>query len=190
MSYLGHQIGSGQLAVPAHRVQAMREYGRPKTKRQLRAFLGSVSYYRQFVKNFSKWSSVLTPSTSLSAPRVVSWTWEMECAFRNLRVSLCHYVVLNVPCISDIFVLYTDTSGWGLGACLHVIRENEELPVAFYSRQLQGAEHHYSITELESLAIAAAVEDFEFYLFGAAFTVYTDHRACTSLLSSKYLNKR
>ena len=114
----------------------------------------------------------------------------MESAFRDLHVSLCDYVVLNVPCISDIFVLYTDASGWGLGACLHVIREKEELPVAFYSHQLQGAENHYSVTELESLAIVAAVEHFEFYLYGAAFTVYTDHRACTSLLSSKYLNKR
>ena len=53
--------------------------------------------------------------------------------------------------------------------------------MAFYSRQLQGAEHHYSVTELESLAIVAAVKHFEFYLYGAAFTVYTDHR-CMSLL--------
>ena len=98
MSYLGHQIGSCQLALPAHRVQAMKEYCRPKMKRQLRDFLGSVGYYHQFVKNFSKWSSVLTPSTSLLAPRVVSWMLEMERAFRNLRVSLCDYVVLNVPC--------------------------------------------------------------------------------------------
>ena len=28
----------------------MREYGRPKTKRQLRAFLGSVGYYCQETK--------------------------------------------------------------------------------------------------------------------------------------------
>ena len=59
--------------------------------------------------------------------------------------------------ISDTFVLYTDASGWELGACLHDIRE-EELLVALYSHQLQGAEHHYSVTELESLSIVAAVE--------------------------------
>ena len=100
---------------------------------------------------------------------------EIESAFRDLRVSLCDYVVLNMPCISDMFVLYTNASGWGLGACLHVIREKEGLSVAFYSRQLQGEEHHYSVTDLESLAIVAAVEYFEFYLYGAAFTIYTDH---------------
>ena len=64
----------------------------------------------------------------------------MEAAFDNLRVSLCSAVMLNVPCMSGSFVLYTDASGWGLGACLHVRRNDKELPVAFFSRQLQGAE--------------------------------------------------
>ncbi len=44
MSYLGHQVGCGKVAVPEARVSAMREYGRPITKKQLRFFLGSVGY--------------------------------------------------------------------------------------------------------------------------------------------------
>ena len=86
--------------------------------------------------------------------------------------------------------MHTDASGWGLGACLHIVHENEELPVAFYSRQLQGAEKHYSITELESLAIVAAIEHFEYFLYGALVMVITDHQACTSFLTSKQLNRR
>lgn len=31
--YLGHQVGCGKIAVPEHRVVAMKEYGRPKTKK-------------------------------------------------------------------------------------------------------------------------------------------------------------
>ena len=50
MTYLGHLVGCGRLAVPESRVMAMRKYGKPRTKKQLRAFLGSVGYYRQFVK--------------------------------------------------------------------------------------------------------------------------------------------
>ncbi len=47
--YLGHKIGAGLLAVPEHRVAALASFARPRTKKQLRSFLGSFSYYRQFV---------------------------------------------------------------------------------------------------------------------------------------------
>ena len=86
-------------------------------------------------------------------------------------------------------MLYTDASGRGIGACLHIKRDSKELPVAFYSRQLQGAESNYSITELETLAIIAAVDHFQFYIYGTSFEVITGHKACTSLLTSNVLNQ-
>ncbi len=168
MSYLGHQIGSGRFAVPEARVEHMANYGRPKTKKQLRTFLGAVGFYRKFVDGFAKTSSLVTPSTTLSAPHRVIWTREMDEAFKALRVSLCERVVLHVPLLSDVFVLYCDASGCGLGACLHVVRDGEELPVAFYSRQLRGAEVRYTVTELETLAIAQAVEHFNIIPAGCA----------------------
>ena len=61
----------------------------------MRTFLGSMGYYRQFVPNFGKWSSALTPAAALNAPKVVPWTEDMEAAFENLKVSLCASVVLN-----------------------------------------------------------------------------------------------
>ncbi len=77
-----------------------------------------------------------------------------------------------------------------LGAVLNVIRGDEVLPVAFWSRQLRGAEVNFSITELESLAIVASVEYFLGYLYGRSFTVVTDYKPCVSLLSSTHLNRR
>ncbi len=87
----------------------------------------------------------------------------MDEAFQGLRKCLCSCVVLNVRCAKDYFVLYTDASGGRVGACLHVRREEQELPVAFFSRQLRSAEKSYFVTELE----------------GVAVVVYTDHHACS-----------
>ncbi len=39
VEYLGHLVGDGKLLVPSHRVAAMANYPRPKTKKQLRSFL-------------------------------------------------------------------------------------------------------------------------------------------------------
>ncbi len=164
--YLGHRIGSGSFSIPDHRVSALSEFARPMTKKQLRSFLGSMSYYRQFIPKFAECSSLLTPATSLRAPLRVVWTEEMTSAFCELKVLLCSSCLLYVPSCEDVFVLYSDTSGAGVGECLHVVRDGRELPVGFYSRQLRSAEKNYSVSELECLAIVASLKHFEFHIYG------------------------
>ncbi len=188
--YLGHRIGCGSLSVPEHRVEALRSFARPVTKKQLRSFLGAMSYYRQFVPLFASHSSHLTPATSLKAPLRVSWSEDMDSAFRKLKCGVCDACVLFIPVSHDVFVLYTDASGSGVGGCLHVCRDGKELPVGFFSRQLRPAEKNYSVTELECLAIVASLSHFEFYLYARDVTVITDHQPCCSLVSGCHLNKR
>ncbi len=65
--FLGHTIGGGEISVPKARVKAMEEFPRPRTKKQLRSFLGTVNFYRKFVNGISKWQGILTPATSKEA---------------------------------------------------------------------------------------------------------------------------
>ena len=58
--YLGHKISAKGVSMDEEKVKAIREWPKPKTLTQLRGFLGLCSYYRQFVKNFSKLASPLT----------------------------------------------------------------------------------------------------------------------------------
>ena len=131
LKYLGHIVGDGRVYVPENRVEAFRHYGLPNTKKQHRTFLGAIGYYRRFIKGFVDHSSLLMPGMSLSSPRLVMWSEEMKLAFTRLCELLCNSVVLFVPHPSDSFVLYTDTLGAGLGACLHAKREDGEVPIAF-----------------------------------------------------------
>ena len=190
LQYLGHVIGGGELAVPAHRAAAMADYIRPHTKKQLRSFLGAAGYYRQFIEGYARLSSVLSPWTSKTAPSVVSWTAEGLDAFGRIRVSLVDVTCLTVPTQEDAFTLHCDASGAGIGATLNVIRNGVKKPVAYYSKQLQGAQHFYSATELEALAVFKSVHFFSHYLYGCRFEVYTDHKALVSLLTSRVLNRR
>ena len=190
VEYLGHVIGGGELAVPAHRATAMAEYLVPKTKKQLRSFLGAVSYYRKFLKGHASKSAVLSPSTTKVAPSVVEWTEGMLETFNDIKVSLVDLCILTIPSQNDTFRLHTDASGAGIGATLNVIREGGEFPVAYYSKQLQGAQKRYSATELEGLAIFKSVHYFAHFLFGRHFTVVTDHKALVAFLHSRVLNKR
>ena len=190
LEYLGHVIGGGEVAVPAHRAAAMAVYIQPRTKKQLRSFLGAAGYYRQFVQGYARLSSVLSPMTSKSAPSVVCWTAEGLEAFSRLKVSLVDVCSLTVPIQQDKFVLHCDASGSGIGATLNVVRDGKKMPVAFYSKQLQGAQHHYSATELEGLAMFRSINFFAHYLYGNRFEVVTDHKALVSFLHSRVLNRR
>ena len=190
LEYLGHQIGGGELAVPELRATAMEEFKLPATKKQLRSFLGSMSYYRRFIKDFAKYSSILSPETSKKAPSVVVWDGARLEAFNTLKGILCTVCALTIPSSEDCFLLNTDASGLGIGATLNVVRDGVEKPVAFFSRQLQGAQKLYSATELEGLAVYKSIFFFDHFLYGRKFLVYTDHQALVSLLRSKRLNKR
>ena len=190
LEYLGHIIGDGKVAVPRQRVTAIQTYKRPRTKSDMRSFLGSIGYYRHFIPGFTQYSALLTLAVAKQAPGEVTWTAEMVDTFVTLYGKLCDVCVLTILTMSDQFQLQTDASGLGLVGVLNVVRDGKEMPVAFYSRQLRGAEKRYSATEMEALAVVAAIHHFLPYLFGRHFGVVTDHQALKALMTTTPLNRR
>ncbi len=102
----------------------------------------------------------------------------------GVSVSLC------VPCVSDKFVLECDASASGVRAVLSASRGEELLPVAFFSKQLRGAQTRYSAQELEGVALVEAVEHLAYYLYLTRFVVVTDHKALETLRTAQQHNRR
>jgi len=71
IEFLGHQVGGGQMSVPQHRIRALSEYTLPTTKKGLRAFLGSIGFYRRYVQKLADQTAVLIPLTAKQAPQPV-----------------------------------------------------------------------------------------------------------------------
>ena len=118
------------------KVQAVRDFQQPQTKKQIRQFLGLTGYYRHFVQNYAEHSYHLTEATKKTAPDRAQFGDVMFNEFCFLKDVLCNLPSLTLPLSSDNFVLQTDASGVGLGAVLSVVREEVEWPVAYYSRKL------------------------------------------------------
>ena len=76
-------------------------------------------------------------------------------------------------------VLQTDVSINGLGACLL----QDEKPVYFASKALTEAQRGYVAIELESLAVAWAMEKFHHFLYGNHFLLESDQRPLVIILS-------
>ena len=188
--FLGHLVGEGMVSPADLKVQAVRQFAQPVTKKNVRQFLGLTGYYRRFVPEYATHSFNLTETTRKSAPERVAWNETLEGEFVYLKNCICSAPCLTLPIVSDVFVLQTDASGVGVGAVLGVIRDGQEYPVAYYSRKLQPRERKYSASELEGLAVIASVKHFDAYLLTHPFSLETDHRALMFLNDAKQNNGR
>ena len=188
--FLGHTVGVGVVSPSVCKTQALRDFQRPTTKKGVRQFLGLAGYYRRFIEHYAAHSVALTDATRKSAPDFIVWNNVMLDEFNYLKNVLCDVPSLTLPTIIDEYILQTDASGRGIGAVLSVVREGQELPVAYFSRKLKQRETNYSATELEGLAVVNAVQHFGVYLVAQQFTVITDHRALVFLNTARHANGR
>ena len=188
-TYLGHRIGRGGVLPENSKVKAIQGMPIPRTKKQVRSFLGMVGYYRRFIPHFATKAEPLTNLTKKGLPEVISWTEETNSSFESLKTDLTQSVMLRNPDYTQTFQLQTDASDVGVGAVLSQGGEQDQ-PIAYFSRKVLERERHYSTIEKECLAIHLGIKAFTTYLIGKPFVLQTDNRALTWLQTFKDKNAR
>lgn len=178
LKYLGYVVDEMGLRTDPSKISSMVEFPTPTSRKEVKRFLGTASYYRRFINNFSSIAAPLNvlTTTSKNAPPF-EWTEEAEKSFNDLKSALVSAPVLACPDFSKQFSVHCDASSYGIaGALTQVLDDGHEHPVAFASRSLNRAERNYSATEREALAVVFSVEHFRPYLEGGPqFKVVTDH---------------
>lgn len=177
LKYLGYIVDSNGLHADPEKVESILNYPSPTNRKEVRRFLGTASWYRRFIPNFSTLAAPLNKLTSQGkkAPPF-HWTSEANDAFQKLKDCLVTSPVLSCPDYSQPFQVHTDASDLGIGAVLTQMLEGEEKVIAYMSKSLSAQERNYSATEREALAVLIAIEHWRCYLEnGQKFTIYTDH---------------
>lgn len=163
------------------KIVAIKEWPKPKTLTQLRGFVGLCSYYRCFVKGFSK---IVDPLIDLTKKGAFTWSEVSQQAFERLKESMSSCPVLAILGFTLRFELQCDASREGIDT---VLMQNKH-PIAFESHKLTQAERHYPIYEKEMLAIMHALAKFYQYLVCTKFHVKTDHNSLRYFMHQKDLN--
>ena len=145
-----------------------------------------TGHYRRFVQHYATIAEPLTEMTKKNQPDLVEWTTAAELAFQRLKSMLTSAPLMRNPDFTRTFILQTDASGVGIGAVLSQGEENDH-PIAYFSRKLLPRERAYSTVEKECLAIVLSVKHFQAYLMRRSFT---DHRALQWLQHFKEKNPR
>ncbi|KAK7092367.1 hypothetical protein V1264_008119 [Littorina saxatilis] len=159
------------------KIEKFKALGEPKTKKEVRRFLGMLGFYRRYVPHFSEIALPLTNLTKGKKFEAIEWTPACQEAFERLKETLVSQPVVRLPDPEKAFVLRTDASDVGLGAVLLQADEKGDLqPVSYASKKLIPAEINYSTIEKECLAMVWGIRKFEPYLFGQHFTLMTDHQ--------------
>ncbi|GET66927.1 DDE-type integrase/transposase/recombinase [Rhizophagus irregularis DAOM 181602=DAOM 197198] len=188
VEYLGHIVGTDGLKPDNKKIEKIKNLKLPKNIKQIREINGLCSYYRKFVKGYSKIVKPIMELTRKNVPFV--WTDKQQKALEELKEKLINYLILQHPNFEKEFILITDASGEGLGAILEQLDENNrEIVISYASRSLVNTEKRYPITELECLAVFWGIKYFHKYLFGRKFKVITDHAALKGFISTSKVPK-
>ncbi len=86
--YLGFHLGHGQVRPQIDKTAAIATCPRPKTKKEVRQFLGLAGYYRRFIPNYSDLTSPLTDLTKKEVPDPVQWMERCQQAFTQVKAAL------------------------------------------------------------------------------------------------------
>ena len=174
VSYLGHVITDKGVKPNPDKLKAVHEFPIPTSPKDIKSFLGFVSYYRRFIPDFS---NIAKPLTNLLKKNVeFSWSNEHQLAFETLKNKLTSAPLLIYPDFSKSFILTCDASNYAISAILSQGDIGKDKPIAYASRTLNKSECNYSTTEKELLAILFGCKTFRPYLYGRKFLIITDHR--------------
>lgn len=191
IEFLGHRIGQNTMGPVPAKVSKILRISVPTTKKQVRALLGLVGFYRRYIPNFASVVAPLTDLVKKNQPSKVKWSDTCQKSLECIQSVLSSEPVVLLPDFQKAFTVRTDASSTGIGAVLLQPNEEGELrPILYASRKLLDRETRYSAIERECLAVVWAVDKFHRYVFGRHFFVETDHRPLTYLFGSRTANHR
>ena len=191
MEILGYVLEDGKIKPSDQKLTAISQIRPPKSKKQVRALLGLIQYYRKMVPSFAEITYCLTELLKKDKPDKVQWELIHQQALDKVKKHLMAKPVLGPVDPNKDFMLQTDSSMHAIGSVLAQIDDNnKEYVVAYASRKLLPREMNYSTVERECLSILWSLEHWDQYIYGRHVTVYSDHKALQWLNTMANNNSR
>ena len=194
ISYLGHKVSVAGMEPGTEGLKGITEIVPPATYTQVCKFLGTMGYFRHFIKGYARiakpLNDLLQGENSKLKSQLLGLLPDILAAFQELKIKCLTAPVLAFTDFKKPFLLETDASIEGLGAVLSQEQDDGCYhPVAYASRGLKGGELKYHSSKLEFLALKwAMTEQFREYLQYQPFLVRTNNNPLTYVMTMPNLD--
>ena len=181
IDFLGFEVSQGMLKMQELQRTRILDILNPNNVSELRSVIGLLTFFRKFVPGFTV--KIDTLLNRLKKGNFSFGVKEKRC-LEAIKTEIVEAGGLIFPRMELPFIIYSDASGFGIGAALVQNIDGRESVVSWICRKLSLAELNYTTTEKEFLAVVWAIKRFKVYLFNN-FIVKTDHSALKWLLKQK-----
>ena len=186
LHFLGRKIDKNGISADPNKIVAVFKMETPKTRTELRSFLGMVNQLGKFSPCLADLSKLLLQL--LSSKDTWIWNQPQDSAFQQVKQELTKPVVLALYDPLTELKVCSDASAYGLGAVLMQKCSNKWKAVAYASKSLSNTELRYSQIEKEALGLVWACEKFSNYIIGACIQLETEHKPLIPLLEKANLD--
>ena len=181
--------GHGVTADPEKHAN-IKEAGPPTSIEDVRSLLMACQFNAKFSFDSTPGESyediTLPLRRLLKKDAKFKWDEEEKTAYKKLINKMNDPSTLQAFDVTRATHVAADSSEHGMqGSIYQEISKDEWVPVDHTSRALTSTEQNYSPIERESLAQSWALEQFRYYLVGAAFTTWTDHEPLLPIYNNR-----
>ena len=185
VKYLGHVISADGVKPNPAKIHAVTELKAPRTAREVKMFLGLVSYYRRFIPSFASLALPLNELTRGGAK--YEWNQRQQTAFELLKKKLCESPILEYPRRGRQNIIDCDASDEAAGAVLmQRTSEGREVVIQYASYTFSEVERRWPAMEKEAYAVVWAVTTFRAYILGQPVIIRTDNTSAATLKKAKH----
>lgn len=188
---LGRVVSHKLVKPTKDKIRAINTFKRPENLRELRSFLGLISFCREFIVDASTKTAPLNAllvGESKRSIKRIEWSETLKEHFYNLRNELSEYTLRHQPNMDGEFIVTTDASEYAVGATLGQTDDSGNFRLVHtFSKSMDKCQRNYSTTEKELLAIVLSLGKFRKYLLGKQFRLRTDHKALEALKTTENL---
>ncbi|KAJ1154132.1 hypothetical protein NDU88_006887 [Pleurodeles waltl] len=175
VKYLGHQIEKGSRRIMKERITSVLQMSPPKTRKEVRKFLGMVSYCRQWIPNFSTLAKPLLKLTQKDALDEIELKGDEMDAFIELKECMCRAPALGMPDYTKPFTLFCHERDACSLSVLTQAHGGINRPVAYFSATLDPVAAALPGCLRAVAAVGSSLTQSEGIVMGHPLTVMVPH---------------
>jgi hypothetical protein len=178
---LGHIVSEEGVKIDPKRVEAIRNLSLPRSKKDIQSFLGTINFVRRFIGNFAELTKNIT--AMLKKDSEIKWTEAAKQSFSDIKEAITSAPVLISPDFSKVFYIFSFASNDTIAAVL--LQKNiddQEQPVAFFSKVLRDAETKYELLEKQAYALVKSLKAFRVYILQAKVIAFVPSSSVKDVL--------